>query len=420
MKSFGDHPKVMNNNTIKPIFNPFLPEFRTNPYPYYEKLRSDDPIHFGFMGVWIISRYADAISVLRDPRFSVDMRRWGKYKDIRFRETATELGPLGSMTSKWMLFMDPPDHTRLQRLVSKAFSPQIVQRLRPYIQEVVNQKLDEVQDLGKLDVIADLAQPLPVVVIAEMLGIPRQDRDQLQKWSDDVVLCLDPMMSIDVFERLNKVVIQFTEYFRNLIVQRRQQPEDDLLSDLIAARDEQDKLTEEELLGTCILLFAAGHETTVKLISNGILSLLRHPDQMAKLQQEPALIQSAVEEFLRYDSPVQLTVRTAIKDIEIGGKTIRQGQQVFVCLGSAHRDSEQFPDADQLDITRQNNQHLGFSYGIHACLGNVLARVQAQIAINTLMQRCSNLQLATDKLEWQKKIILRGLKELPVTFTNNS
>ncbi|HIK04817.1 MAG TPA: cytochrome P450 [Trichormus sp. M33_DOE_039] len=408
---------ISNGNSQKPLFNPFLAEFRNNPYQYYERLRSQDPIHFSFMGVWVITRYADAIAILRDPRFSVDMRRWGNYQDIRFRETQGELGPLGRITSKWMLFMDPPDHTRLQRLASKAFTPQIVENLRPYIQEVVNAKLDQVASVGKFDVVADLAHPLPVVVIAQMLGIPPEDRDQLQKWSDDVVLCLDPMMSIDVFEHLNRVVVDLAEYFHNLISQRRQQRQNDLLSALIAARDDQDKLTEEELLGTCILLFAAGHETTVKLISNGVLALLRHPEQMAKLQQAPILIESAVEELLRYDSPVQLTVRTAIEDVEIGGKTIRKGQQVFVCMGSAHRDPVQFPYPDQLDITRQNNRHLAFSYGIHACLGNVLARVQTQIAINTLIQRFPDLQLATDQLEWHKKIILRGLKSLPVSFT---
>lgn len=406
-----------NGNSQKPLFNPFLAEFRNNPYPYYERLRSQDPIHFSFMGVWVITRYADAIAVLRDPRFSVDMRRWGNYKDIRFRESKAELSPLGSITSKWMLFMDAPDHTRLQRLASKAFTPQRVESLRPYIQQIVNAQLDQVASIEKLDVVADLAQPLPVIVIAQMLGVPPEDREQLQKWSDDIVLCLDPMMSIDVFEHLNQIVVEFAEYFRKLIAQRRQQRQDDLLSALIAARDEQDKLTEEELLGTCILLFAAGHETTVKLISNGVLALLRHPDQIAKLQQTPTLITSAVEEILRYDSPVQLTVRTAIEDVEIGGKTIHKGQQVFVCMGSAHRDPAQFSHPDQLDITRQDNRHLAFSYGIHACLGNVLARVQAQIAINSLIQRFSHLQLATDQLEWHKKIILRGLKALPVNFT---
>jgi pimeloyl-[acyl-carrier protein] synthase len=422
MQSVAHTPEPVSSNgeSQKPKFNPFLAEFRNDPYPFYERLRSQDPIHFSFMGVWVITRYADAIAVLRDPRFSVDMRQWGNYKDIRFREKTGELGSLGSITSKWMLCMDPPDHTRLQRLASKAFTPQIVQRLRPYIQKIVTEKLDQVESNGKLDVVADLAHPLPVIVIAQMLGIPPEDRDQLQKWSDDLVPWFDPMMSVDVFEHLNQVVTEFAEYFRQLIAQRRQQRQDDLLSALIAARDEEDRLTEEELLGTCILLFVAGQETTVKLISNGVLSLLRHPDQMAKLKQEPTLIESAVEELLRYDTPVQLTVRTAIEDVEIDGKTICKGQQVFVCMGSAHRDPAQFANADQLDITRKNNRHLAFGYGIHTCLGNVLAKVQAQIAINSLIQRFPNLQLATDQIEWHKTITLRGLKELPVSFTHNS
>jgi pimeloyl-[acyl-carrier protein] synthase len=398
-------------------FNPFLPEFRADPYPFYDRLRSEDPVHWSFMGVWVITRYADAIAVLRDPRFSADMRRWGNYKDIRFREKPGELGPLGRITSKWILFIDPPDHTRLQRLASKAFTPQVVESLRPYIQHVVNEHIERVQNAGSMDIVADLGQSLPVIVIAQMLGVPPEDRKQLQQWSDEVILCLDPMMTVSVFEHLNQVILEFADYFRHLISKRRQMRQDDLLSALIVARDEGEKLSEEELLSTCTLLFAAGHETTVKLISNGMLALLRHPDQMEKLKQEPTLIQSAVEEMLRYDGPVQVTVRTATEDVEMAGKTIRKGQQIFVCLGAAHRDPAQFPDPERFDITRQNNRHMAFSYGIHACLGNMLARAQAQIAINTLIHKMPDMKLCTDILEWQEKIILRGLKALPVTFT---
>ena len=398
-------------------FNPFLPEFRADPYPIYDRLRSLEPVHWSFIGAWVITRYDDAVAVLRDPRFSADMRRWGNCKDIKYREKQGELSPLGRINSKWILFLDPPDHTRLQKLVSKAFTPQVVEGLRPYIQKVVNEQLDQVQNAGVMDVIADIAHPLPVIVIAEMLGMPSVDRDLLKHWSDQLVLCLEPMMSLNVFEQLNQVVLEFTKYLRSLIAQRRQSRQDDLISALIAAKEENDKLSEDELLATCILLFTAGHETTVKLISNGVLTLLRHPDQLEKLKQEPMLIQSAVEELLRYDSPVQVTFRTAIEEVEIGNKTIQKGQQVFVCLGAAHRDPTQFPEPNRFDITRQKNRHLAFSYGIHACLGATLARTQAQIAINTLIQRMPDLKLYTDTLEWQENIILRGLKALPVSFT---
>lgn len=397
-------------------FNPFLPEFRVDPYPFYHRLRSEDPVHMSFMGVWVITRYSDAIAILRDSRFSADMRRWGKYQDIRFREKQGQISQLGQTNSKWILFLDPPDHTRLQSLVIKAFTPQVVEDASPYIQEIVNEKLDRVQSSGMMDIVTDLAQPLPVTVIAKMLGVPTEDRDQLREWSSDLASCLDPMMSVDIFEHLNKVVLEFTDYLRSLVAKRHQCRQNDLISALIAVREKGDKLSEDELLATCILLFGAGHETTVKLISNGMLALLRHPDQMEKLKQEPTLIQNAVEEFLRYDSPVQITVRTAIENVEIDGKRIQKGQQVLVCTGAANRDPVQFPEPDKLDITRPKSRHLSFSYGIHACLGATLARVQTQIAINTLIQRMPELKLQTDILEWQEKIILRGLKALPVSF----
>jgi hypothetical protein len=288
--------------------------------------------------------------------------------------------------------------------------------MRPHIQEIVNQLLDKVEGAGVMDVIADLAYPLPIIVIAELLGVQLEDRNRLKQWSFTIARTLEPLMTLDVFDHVNENIMSFTEYLRDLVAERRKNPKSDLISALIAARDQGDRLSEDELIATCIFLFAAGHETTSNLIGNGLLALLRHPDQMEKLKQEPTLIPSCVEELLRYDSPVQLWWRTALEDIEIGSKTIRKGQLAMVYLGAANREPAQFSDPDQLDITRCENRHIAFSYGIHSCLGAALARVEGQIAFNTLLQRMPELKLQSNTLQWRETISLRGLKALPIAF----
>lgn len=268
-----------------------------------------------------------------------------------------------------------------------------------------------------MDIVSDFACPLPVYVISTMLGMPSNDFARLNKWSDDLTHVLEPLRSLEDYEHMNQVAVEFTDYLRDLIAERKKRPQEDLISALIAAQDQGKKLTEDEILSVCILLYVAGEETTVNLIGNGMLALLRHPDQIQKLKQEPIIIQSAVEELLRYDSPAQLLARIATKNVDIGGKTIRAGERVFVSLGAANRDPAQFPDPDRLDLSRSENRHLAFADGIHHCLGAALARVEAQIAIDTLVQRLPDMKLSTDKLEWRKNIALRGLKTLPVTFT---
>lgn len=397
-------------------FNPFLPEVHADPYPTYHRLRSLEPIHRSFLGAWILTRYADVKAVLRDPRFSVD-KLAGHLKDkSSYLKQQRDLNTVALFTSKWLIFLEPPDHTRLRKLVSKAFSPGVVERLRPYIQDIVDELIDKVQDKRGMDIISDLASPLPVTVIAKMLGVPAEDRSALHQWSNDLSRILDPLLPLETYEHLNQVVVEFTEYFRGLFAERRKSPKEDLISALIAAREQGDKLSEDELLSTCMLLFFAGEETTVDTIGNGMLALLRHPDQMEKLKREPAIIQSAVEELLRYDSPVQHTQRIATENVEIGGKTIEAGDKVVVCLGAANRDPAQFSDPDRLDLTRRENCHLAFADGIHSCLGAALARLNSQIAINTLVQRLPDIKLQTDTLEWRKNIVIRGLKALPVTF----
>lgn len=394
-------------------FNPFLPEFHADPYRIYHRLQQEEPVHLSPMGVWIITRYEDVVKALRDPRLSSEQSQVARYSSRQRSDS-----PVVSLSSKCLFFRDPPDHTRLRKLVSKAFNARVIEEMRLRIQKIVNELINKVEDTGAMDIIADISGPLPVRVISEMLGIPEADRRQLQQWSHWLAHIFDPMKSSNLGEEVNQAILDFRDYLSHLIAQRRQHPENDLISALIQARDEGEKLTEDELLATCMLLFASGEETTVNLIGNGMFTLLRYPDQLAKLKQNPSLIQSAVEELLRYESPLQICGRTAIDNLEIGGKTIRKGPPVFLILGAANRDPAQFPHPERLDITRSDNRHLAFGDGIHYCLGSGLARTQGQIAINTLIQRFPDLQLQTDKLEWRENIFLRGLKTLPVTFSN--
>ncbi len=393
-------------------FNPFLPEFVADPYPFYARLRTEEPVHQSPMGLWVLTRYDDVARVLRDPRFG--RKGFDELVDARF---GTEPGQPGLATS--MLFRDPPDHTRLRTLVSKAFTPRVIEGLRPHIQQIVDGLLDRVRDGRRMDLIADLAFPLPVIVISEMLGVPAADRDRFRQWSLDVARSLDAIalpVGPEVIERGNAARRALADYFRGLIAERRQRPQADLLTGLIAAEEQGDTLSQPELLATCVLLLVAGHETTVNLIGNGMLALLRHPAELRKLSAEPALLPSAVEELLRWDSPVQRTGRIAATDVELGGTLIPKGALVSAVLGAANRDPAHFPEPDRLDLARPDNRHLAFGWGIHFCLGAPLARVEGQIAIGALARRLPGLALATDRPEWRESSALRGLRALPVTF----
>ena len=396
-------------------FNPLLQEFRQNPYPIYHQFREADPVHWSEMfGFWVCTRYDDIVAILRHSQASANPRDWERFDD--YVEALGGTGPAGDMQSRWMLLKNPPDHTRLRKLVTKAFTPRVVENMRPHVQDIVHDLLDAGQAKGSFDIIQDLAFPLPVIVIAELIGVPTKDREYFKDWTTALARSLDPVITPEIVQTADKATEDLIVYFTTLVAERRDSPQADLLSGLIAAEEEGDKLDEDELLATAILLFAAGHETTMNLIGNGMLALFRNPDQMAKLQAEPALIKTAVEEFLRYDGSVQITARVALEDIEIGGKTIRKNQQALLLLGAANRDPAHFSDPDRLDITRQENPHLTFGHGIHHCLGAPLARVEAQIAINSILHRMPDIHLSTDQLEWRDMLTLRGLQALPVTF----
>jgi cytochrome P450 len=400
----------------EPLFDPLSPDFIRDPYPHYERLRAVDPMHITAHGAFLASRHAEVSAVLRDKRFGKDfvertIRRYGP--DI-MKE------PIFRGMSHWMLQQDPPDHTRLRGLVVKAFTARRVEDMRPRIQQVVDRTIDAVIDRGNMDLIEDFAFRLPVTIICDMLGIPEEHRDAFYKGSRDGGRILDPVpMTPDEIAQANMGNAMAKMYFEQLFELRRKNPGDDLTTQLVQAEEAGDKLTNEELTANIILLFGAGHETTVNLIGNGLLALFRNPDQLALLRADPSLIGNAIEEFLRYDSSVQMTGRVALEDIDdLGGKKIPKGESVLCLLGSANRDGAVYPDRpDRLDITRPNVKPLSFGGGIHFCLGAQLARIEAEIAISTLLRRLPQLRLdSPDNPEWRPTFVLRGLKQLPASW----
>ena len=390
-------------------WNPFLPEVHRDPYPLYHRLRREDPVHWNIPGVWILTRYADAVRMLRHPRMSSDFRNSDLFEMFQQMSGGS---PLDEREPS-MLFRDPPDHTRLRKLVSQAFSVRVIEGMRPFIERTVDDLLSGFEGKDSVELVGELAHPLPVVVICEMLGVPAEDHELFTRWSDDLVHTLDPMIGPEVIARATESELAFDSYFHALIGERRRAPRDDLLSALIAAEEEGERLSEEELLRTLILLLVAGHETTVNLISNGTLALLRNRDQLRLLQEDPSLMRGAIEELLRFDAPVQLTGRIPLEDMEFGGKSVRKGQQVVALVGAANRDPAQFDNPDRLDLLRRDVRHIAFGGGIHFCLGAALARTEGQIAIGSLIKRFPAFELAGEP-EWRDTVTLRGLRHLPI------
>lgn len=401
-------------------FDPFAPEIRADPYPLYRRMREQAPVYWRPDGSPMFTRYEDCVAILRDhDRFSNDGSK-SKYAEmaVEERENAVRGTMFETLNARPMLFTDPPDHTRLRGLVNKAFTPRRVDQLRPRMQAIVDELLDEVAGAGSMDIIDQIAYPLPVIMIAELLGVPASDRDLLREWSHPLSRTIDPMDNIepDFVNEIAGAGIAFIAYFAQLINERRRSPSDDLLSDLIAAEESGDKLTQEELIVNLVLLLIAGHETTTNLIGNGMLALLRNPSAAAELRDDPTIIKTAVEELLRYDSPVQLDARTALEDVEIGGVLIPKKEQPVLLLAAANRDPAQFPDPDRLDLRRTPNAHIAFSSGIHFCVGASLARAEGQVAIGRMVERMPNMALADDHPPYKDNVTLRGLASLPVSF----
>jgi cytochrome P450 PksS len=398
-------------------------EAKRNPWMFYEQLRKQDPLpsipNFVGMGrtAWIVTRYDDALALLKDPRFTKDIQKilFSQGEQGSGGKSASTINQILSMRRD-MLMADPPDHTRLRGLVSKAFTPRMIELMRPRIQQITDELLDAVQKQGQMDLINDFAYPLPITVISEMLGIPVADRRQFRTWTQTLVNADE---KFDQDTAVLAALEEFRHYIITLLAEKHEHPGNDLISGLVHAEENGDKLSEVELISTVFLLIVAGHETTVNLIGNSVLALLQYPDQMQLLKQDHSLIPSAIEELLRYTAPVSnASPRFAKEDIPMHGKVIRKGEIVIVSLIAADIDPQQFPDPDMLDITRQENQHLAFGKGIHYCLGAPLARLEGQIAIGTLLQRMPNLRLAIEpeQLTWNRHFSLRGLRSLPVMF----
>ncbi len=393
-------------------------DVRANPYPFYARLRTQDPIHWDEeLGFWVLTRYADIAAVYQHPNFSrAQGLRRGFERLPEAERTIAE--PVYHSFSKTMFYSDPPYHTRLRGLVNTAFTPTAIEHMRPYVQKTVNTLLDAVQANGKMDVIHDFAYPLPILVIAQMLGLPAEDRVRFKKWSDDLFAILGSVPHApDLMERAARSLTDLTNYITALSEARRGDPQDDLLTGLVEAMEDGERLTQEELVANIIILLSAGHETTSNLIGNGLLALLQHPEQLQKLREQPELITSAVEEMMRYDNPVQIAYRSAAEDVEIGGKRLRKGDLVNSILAAGNRDPERFTEPDRFDITRDEGRHLGLGLGIHFCLGAPLVRLEAQVAFASMLRRFPKMDLTVENLEWQEHPIFRGVKSLPVVFS---
>ena len=372
-------------------YNPTAARIQQDPYGFYRRMRAKDPVHRSrVVDGWLLTRYRDVDAVLRNHlAFS---NRTQQSLDERLIS---------------LIHIDPPDHTRLRGLVSKAFTPAAVANLRHRVEGLVEGLLDEVSGQERFDLIGKFAYPLPITVIAEMLGVPPEDLDRFEEWSNGIALSVEPVLTREQSECIDRNNLALQEYFDEIIEQRRRCPRDDMISALIAAEEEGEKLTHTELLNTLTLLLVAGNETTRNLIGNGTIALLRHPEQMRRLRERPELLDSAVHEFLRFDSPVQLDGRRCLQAVEVGGRRILPGQVVLNAIGAANRDPEAFPDPDRLDIGRQQTSHLSFGRGIHYCLGAPLAVMEATIAFAALLRRYSSIELASEP-KIRKQVVLRG------------
>ena len=392
-----------------------------NPYPLYHRLRAESPVHWcAPLDCWLLTRYDDVLAGHNDPRLSSDKMRV-KMKQLPPTLRA-QVETLGQHLSMWVSHTDPPDHTRLRRLVHLAFTPAVVSEMRPRIQKIVDALVNKAQPQRRMDVINDFAYPLPVTVVCEWLGIPSQDQEQFTTWVEDIVAFIDgsELDLVNVAEQSLQSLLELTDYFHDIAQQRQRHPREDLISALVAIEEQGDRLSADELFAMCVQMLVGGHDTTTGLIGNGMLTLLQHPAEFEKLKADSSLISTAVEEFLRFESPGPRDTRLALEDLEIGGQHISTGQAVVLMLGAANRDPAQFPDPDRLDICRQPNKHVAFGWGIHFCLGAPLARMMGEIALNTMIRRLPEIRFADKSFSqnppWREAVGLRMLKSLPVVF----
>jgi cytochrome P450 len=411
-----DDPDMSDTTTVS--FNELLrdPSVKADPYPAYAQIRDMGRLVPTSFGDLVVTQHADAFTVLRDARFSSNSRHQPNHEQFVAMAEAVGLKELQDLFERVMLFADPPDHTRLRRIVGKAFTPRTVEAMRPRIAAIVDGLLDRVEADGGGDLVEALAFPLPVTVISDMLGVPAADHALLRSWTSAAVKALDPADDLSVFVPAAEAIRAMRAYFYDLVEERRANLGDDLLSGFILAEDAGDRLSHDELLDTTVLLFGAGHETTVNLISNGMLTMLRQPQLLRQLKDNPAIAPAFIEEMLRYEPPVHFTFRGALCDLEVGGETIPKGSAVQLMLASGSRDPRRFEKPDTFIAERPNNQHLGFGSGIHACFGAPLARLEGQIALREMARRLVNPRLLQDPPPYRFNPTLRGPRELAVAI----
>ena len=394
-------------------FHPFLPEHRRDPHATWRRLRETHPIYRSrVFQTFLCTRYDDVLHVLRDPRFSTDRSEVPAMRAVA--RLARRAPDLGGLIQRNLLTMDGADHRRLRGLVSKAFTPRRVERLRPRLEATVEELLDRVAETGEMELVRDLAHPLPVIAIAELLGVPPADRERFRAWAAELVQLLDPFQGRGGVQPLIRATHELFDYFRPLLAARRAEPRDDLLSAMIAAEQDGEKLDEVDLLALSSLLLVAGHETTSNLIGNAVLLLLRFPGERKRLQDDLALLPSAVDECLRYESPIQLTDRAVREDCELSGQPLRGGQMVAVVLAAANRDPAHFPDAERFDVARRENHHLAFGQGNHFCLGSQLAKLEAEVALGALLRRFPDFSGEPEPPAWRRSMIVRGPEAVPL------
>ncbi|MEV2211005.1 cytochrome P450 [Streptomyces sp. NPDC050997] len=396
-------------------FDPWDPAFVAHPYPAYAELRERGRVlRYEPTDQWLVSHHADVSALLRDRRLGRTYQHRFTHEDFGRTAPPPEHEPFHTLNDHGMLDLEPPDHTRIRRLVSKAFTPRTVERLRPYVHGLAGELVSALVEAGGGDLLTDVAEPLPVAVIAEMLGIPEADRAPLRPWSADICGMYELNPSQETAARAVRASVEFSDYLRELIAARRREPGDDLISGLIAAHDEGDRLTEQEMISTAVLLLNAGHEATVNATVNGWWALFRNPDQLAALRADHSLVPSAVEELMRYDTPLQLFERWVLDDIEIDGTVIPRGAEIAMLFGSANHDPAVFRDPERLDLTREDNPHISFSAGIHYCIGAPLARIELAASMTALLEKAPTLSLTAEPVR-KPNFVIRGLEGLSVT-----
>ncbi|MEU4610860.1 cytochrome P450 [Streptomyces umbrinus] len=397
-----------------PAFDPWDQAFLANPYPAYAELRAQGRVHYYEpTNQWLVPHHADVSALLRDRRLGRTYQHRFTHEDFGRTAPPAEHEPFHVLNDHGMLDLEPPDHTRIRRLVSKAFTPRTVERLRPYVDALASELVGELVEAGGGDLLKVVAEPLPVAVIAEMLGIPESERAQLRPWSADICGMYELSPSEETAEKAVRASVEFTEFLRELIAVRRKEPGDDLVSGLIAAYDEGDRLSEQEMISTCVLLLNAGHEATVNATVNGWWALFRNPDQLAALRADRGLVGTAVEELMRYDTPLQLFERWVLDEIEVDGTVIPRGSEVALLFGSANHDPAVFAEPESLDLARPENPHISFSAGIHYCIGAPLARIELAASMGALLDQAPSLKLAAEP-ERKPNFVIRGLEGLLV------